>query len=113
MLFVKITNSHASKNRLQDYLSKQLKPLECLTVDDPEAFRKHLETMTHKANLRFPRCRPLVSYLHTAYTHGDYRAGVGEVVEFSLYAQRGVFEGVPAHVPITANEGVQSILFGD
>lgn len=111
MFFAKITNSHSTKNRLQEYLSKQLKPLECLTVDDPDAFKKHLETTVHRANLKFPRCRPLVCYLHTAYTNGDFTAGVGEVVQFSLYAHRGVFEGPQAHVPVTANEGIQTAIF--
>lgn len=111
MYFAKITNSHNAKNRLQEYVSKQLKPLECLTVDDPKAFAKHLETTVHRANNKFPRCRPLVSYLHTAYTNGDFNAGVGEVIQFSLYSQRGSFEGTPDHVPVTPNEGVQTAMF--
>lgn len=111
MYFAKITNSHNAKNRLQEYVSKQLKQLECLTVDDPESFKKHLETTVHRANNKFPRCRPLVSYLHTAYTKGDFNAGVGEVIQFSLYSQRGTFERLPDHIAVTPNEGVQTSMF--
>lgn len=111
MYFIKITNLHNSKNRLQDYVSKQLRQLECLTLDDRQALKKHLEATVHRANGKFPRCRPLVAYLHAAYTNGDFNAGVGEVIQFSLYAQRGVFKGPVDHVPVTANEGIQAHLF--
>ena len=110
MFFAKITNSHNTKNRLQEYVSKQLKPLECLTVKEPESFKKHLESTVHRANLKFPRCRPLVSYLHTAHMAGHFTAGVAEVIQFSLYAQRGVFEP-QTHVPVTPNEGIQTDIF--
>ncbi|WP_018619751.1 hypothetical protein [Spirosoma luteum] len=113
MYFAKITNHCNTKNRLQEYVSKQLKPLECLTVEDPEVFKKHLETTVHRANLKFPRCRPLVSYLQEAYSKGDFTAGVGELIQFSLYSQRGVFAGPPEPVPITPKEGVQASLFAD
>lgn len=112
MFFAKITNSHSSKNRLQEYVGKQVKQLECQVLDNPDAFGKHLEQLVHRANLKFPRCRPLVAYLRKAHTQGDYSAGVNEVVQFSLYAQRGVFKGVQSHVPITLNEGQQARLFG-
>jgi hypothetical protein len=111
MYFAKITNSHNANNRLNEYVSKQLKPLECLTVEDPKAFKKHLKTTVHRANNKFPRCRPLVSYLHTANTNGDFNAGVGEVIQFSLYSQRGTFERLPDHVTVTSNEGVQTAMF--
>jgi hypothetical protein len=111
MHFAKITNSHSSKNRLQEYVGKQVKQLECQTVEDPQAFGKHLEQLVHRANLKFPRCRPLVAYYHKAHTQGDYSAGVGDVVQFSLYAQRGEFRGVQAHVPVTPNEGQQASIF--
>lgn len=111
MFFAKITQSHNSKNRLTEYLGKQVKQLECQAVEDPGAFGKHLNRLVDRANYKFPRCRPLTSYLRKAYTEGDYSAGVGEVVEFRLYAQRGVFQGVPAHLPVTPNEGQQASMF--
>jgi hypothetical protein len=111
MYFAKITNAHNAKNRLQDYVGKQLKSLDCLMVAHPGEFKKHLETIVHRANLKFLRCRPLVSYLHTAYTTGDFNAGVSEVIQFSLYAGRGVFEGSLNQVPVTPPEGVQTTLF--
>lgn len=111
MYFAKITNSYNAKNRLQEYLSKQLKTLECLTVEDPEAFKKHLETAAHKANLKFPRCHPLVSYMHPAYSSGGFTAGVGDLIQFSLYEQRGTFDPAQAPAPVHQNEGVQSSLF--
>lgn len=111
MFFAKITNSHNSKNRLTEYVGKQVKQLECQTVEDPAAFGKHLEQLVHRANYKFPRCHPLKAYLNKAYTEGDYSAGVSEVVEFRLYAQRGVFQGVQAHVPVTPGEGQQATMF--
>lgn len=111
MYFAKITNSYNAKNRLQEYLSKQLKSLECLTVEDPEAFKKYLETTVHKANLKFPRCRPLVSYLHTAYSSGGFSAGVSDLIQFNLYKQRGVFELTQTPAPVHPNEMVQVSLF--
>jgi len=112
MFFAKITNSHNSRNRLQEYVGKQVRQLECQVLDDPDAFGKHLEQLVHRANLKFPRCRPLVTYFRKAHTQGDYSAGVNEVVQFSLYAQRGVFNGAQGHIPITPNEGQQASLFG-
>ena len=111
MYFAKITNSHNSKNRLQEYVGKQAKQLECQTVEDPQAFGKHLEQLVHRANYKFPRCRPLAAYLRKAHTQGDYSAGIDEVIQFSLYAQRGVFGGVQAHLPLAPNEGVQVSIF--
>ena len=113
LYFAKITHYHSSKNRLQEYVGKQVKQLECQTVGDPQAFGKHLEQLVHRANLKFPRCRPLVTYFHKAHTQGDYSAGVSEVIEFSLYAQRGIFAGPQDHVPITPNEGIQATMFAD
>lgn len=111
MFFAKITNSYNAKNRLQEYLSKQLKQLECLNVADTDAFKKHLETTVHRANLKFPKCTPLVSYLHPSYTSGDYTAGVGDLIQFSLYAHRGSFEPGQAPAPVTTNEGIQTDIF--
>lgn len=111
MYFIKVTNSHNAKNRLQEYVGKQLRTLECLTLEDPQALKTHLEATVHRANLKFPRCRPLVAYLHTAYVNGDFNAGVSDVVQFSLYQQRGVFAGPEEHIPVTPNEGVQAALF--
>ena len=111
MYFAKITNSYNTENRLQDYLSKQLKSLECLTVEDPEAFKKYLDATVHKANLKFPRCRPLVSYLHTAYSSGGFSAGVSDLIQFNLYEQRGVFETMQTPAPSHSNEMVQASLF--
>ncbi|MDB5243659.1 MAG: hypothetical protein JWP57_4284 [Spirosoma sp.] len=113
MFFAKITNSHNSRNRLTEYVGKQVKQLECQTVEDPAAFGNHLEQLVHRANLKFPRCHPLRAYLRKSHTEGDYSAGVNEVVQFSLYAQRGVFKEVQGHIPITPNEGQQATLFTD
>jgi hypothetical protein len=113
MFFAKITNSHNSKNRLTEYVGKQVKQLECQTVDDPHAFGKHLEQLVHRANYKFPRCHPLTAYLRKSHIEGDYSARVGEVVEFRLYAQRGVFGGVQSHISITPAEGQQGSLFTD
>lgn len=111
MYFAKITTTYNGKNRLQEYLTKQLKSMECLTVEDPEAFKKYLETTVHKANLKFPRCRPLVSYLHTAHSSGGFTAGVSDLIQFNLYEQRGVFESTQAPPPVHANEGIQASIF--
>lgn len=111
MFLIKITNSHPANNRLKEYIDKQLRPLECMNVADPETLKKHLERIVHRANVCHPRCHPLKSYLHTAYTKGDYTAGVGEVVQFSLYAHRGVFGEPVAPMPVHADEGPQTILF--
>ena len=111
MYFAKITNSYNAKNRLQEYISKQLKSLECLMVEDPEAFKTHLEPMVHRANLKFPRCRPLVSYLHTAYSSDGFTAGVSDLIQFSLYQQRGLFEPTQAAPHVHLNEGSQTYLF--
>lgn len=110
MYFVKITNQHSAKNRLQEYLSKQLSQLECLTVDNPDTFKKYLETTVHRANLKFPRCRPLVSYLHTAYASGGFTVGVSEIIQFSLYEQRGAFSGLLSDEP-ARSEGTQVAIF--
>ena len=109
--FVKITNCHSGKNKLQEYVSKQLAELECLTLDDPDAFKKHLDTTVHRANQKFPRCRPLIAYLHAPYKSGQYTAGVGEVIQFSLYAQRGVFVPDAVTKPASSGEGMQATLF--
>lgn len=111
MYFAKITSYSNSKNRLQEYLGKQLRQLECLTVEDPQAFGKHIEQLVHRANYKFPRCTSLTAYLHKAHTEGDYTGGVSEVVQFHLYAQRGAFQGLQDHVPVTPNEGIQAALF--
>ncbi|GAB3900117.1 hypothetical protein [Spirosoma agri] len=111
MYFAKITNSYNAKNRLQEYLSKQLKSLECLTVEDPKAFKKYLETTVHKANLKFPRCRPLVSYLHPAYSSSGFSAGVSDLIQFNLYELRGRFEPTQSPAPVHPNEMVQTSLF--
>lgn len=111
MFLIKITNSHPVTNRLKEYIDKQLRQLECMNVADPETLGKHLERIVHRANVCHPRCHPLKSYLHTAYTHGDYTAGVGELIQFSLYAHRGVFGETPTSVPVHVDEGKQTILF--
>ena len=111
MYFAKILNTHSATNRLKDYVGKQIKSLECNAVDDPEAFKGHLEKLVHRANYRFPRCKPLVSYLHIYANKEDYRAGISEVVEFSLYKQRAVFGLVTPVLPATPVEVNQTTLF--
>ena len=111
MHFVKITNSHNAKNRLQEYLGKQLKQLDYLSVEDPELFKQHIIILVHKANLRFPRCRPLTAYLHKVHSKNDLRAGVPEVIQFSLYEQRGTFESLADKPPLLPNEGLQTAMF--
>ena len=111
MYFVKITNSHNSKNRLQEYVSKQLKQLDYSSVEDPEQFKQHIIRLVYKANLRFPRCRPLAAYLHKAHLNNDLRAGLSEVIQFSLYEQRGTFESVADKPPLLPNEGLQTAMF--
>ncbi len=111
MFLIKITNSHPVTNRLKEYIDKQLRQLECMNVTDPETLRKHLERIVHRANVCHPRCHPLKSYLNPAYTKGDYTAGVSELIQFSLYAHRGTFEGTPAPTPVPAEQGRQATLF--
>lgn len=111
MFLIKITHTYAAKNRLQEYVDKQLRQLECLNVADPETLKKHLEKIVHRANVCHPRCHPLTSYLHTAYTNGDYTAGVGDLIQFSLYAHRGVFEEPTKPTPAQVEQGEQTILF--
>lgn len=96
---------------MKEYIDKQLRQLECMNVADPETLRKHLERIVHRANVCHPRCHPLKSYLHTAYTNGDYTAGVGELIQFSLYAHRGVFEEISRPIPVHVDEGEQTRLF--
>lgn len=111
MFLIKITHSYGAKNRLQEYVDKQLRQLECMNVADPETLRKHLERIVHRANVCHPRCRPLNAYLHPAHKNGDYSAGVGDLIQFSLYAHRGVFEEISRPTPIHVDEGEQTRLF--
>ena len=112
MFFAKITTYTNPKNRLQDYLSKQVKSLDCVTVADPNAFKKHLEAMVHRANLKFPRCRSLTAYLHASYgKENDYSAGIAEVAQINLYEQKGSFEAVQGQPLVLPNEGLQAALF--
>lgn len=112
MFFAKITNSTNPKNQLQDYLSKQVKSLDCITVEEPEAFKKYLETMVHRANLKFPRCRSLTSYLHPSHGSGNgFAAGISELVQINLYHQEGTFETLQAQPMVLKNEGVQAAMF--
>ncbi|GAA4419302.1 hypothetical protein GCM10023187_53480 [Nibrella viscosa] len=112
MYFAKITNYHHPKNKLQDYLQKQLKALECVTVENPEEIKKHLETTVHRANGKFPRCRPLQAYYHTTYSQGDLTCGISELIQFSLYAQRGVFDPSTTSSAAVPGEAAQAELFG-
>ena len=111
MYFAKITNNYAANNQLKAFVGKQLKSLECNTVEDPEAFKKHLERIVHRANLGFKRCKPLVSYMHQRYTEGHYSAGVSEVIEFSLYKHQGVFNAGQPGQSTQSVEGVQATMF--
>ncbi|GAA4459290.1 hypothetical protein GCM10023189_32750 [Nibrella saemangeumensis] len=111
MYFAKITNYQHPKNKLQDYLQKQLKALECVTVENPEEFKKHLETTVHRANGKFLRCRPLQAYFHAAYTQGDLTCGISELIQFSLYAQRGVFDPSGTSAAVMQGEAAQAELF--
>lgn len=111
MFLIKITNSHPANNRLKEYIDKQLRQLECMNVADPETLKKHLKKIVHRANVCYPRCHPLKSYLHTAYTNGDYTAGVSELIQFSLYAHRGLFEEPTKPTPAHVDQGEQASLF--
>lgn len=111
MFLIKITSSHPANNRLKEYIDKQLRQLECMNVADPETLRKHLEKIVHRANVCHPRCHPLKSYLNTAYTNGDYTAGVGELIQFSLYAHRGEFSPAGGPSPVPPGESTQTALF--
>lgn len=111
MFFAKITNSHTATNRLKEYVGKQIKSLECNAVDDPEAFKKHLESLVSRANYRFPRCKPLVSYLHSRIGREDYSAGISEVVEFALYKQQAVFGSGSTTLPTSSTEVKQIAIF--
>ena len=111
MFLIKITNSHPANNRLKEYIDKKLRQLECMNVADPETLKKHLEKIVHRANVCHPRCHPLKSYLHTAYTNGDYTAGVSELIQFNLYAHRGVFEGPVKPTPAHVDQSEQTSLF--
>lgn len=111
MFLIKITNSHPANNRLKEYIDKQLRQLECMNVADPETLKKHLEKIVHRANVCHPRCHPLKSYLHTAYTNGDYTAGVSELIQFSLYAHRGEFMPTGKAGPAPSDDSVQAVLF--
>lgn len=111
MYLIKITNSHPATNRLKEYIDKQLRQLECMNVADPETLKKHLERIVYRANVCHPRCHPLKSYLQTAYTNGDYTAGVSELIQFSLYAHRGEFGPVANAGPVPPGESTQTVLF--
>ena len=112
MFFSKITNSHSATNRLKDYVGKQIKALECNSVEDPEAFKKHLDGLVHRANYKFPRCKPLVPYLRTRSGQDDYTAGISEVVDFSLYKQKAVFGPQTTSLPTSSAEAKQTNIFG-
>ncbi|GAB3788546.1 hypothetical protein GCM10028818_55310 [Spirosoma horti] len=111
MFFAKITNSHTATNRLKEYVGKQIKALDCNTVEDPEAFKKHLEGLVHRANYRFPRCKPLVSYLYLRNEQEHYAAGITEVIDFSLYKQKAVFGPQTPNLPASSTEARQATIF--
>ena len=91
MYFIKITSSTTPTNSLQKYLFEHLKKLECLTIENPDELKKHLEKLTLRANITYKRCTPVKAFLSASYIKGDYSAGISQVMQFSLYWQRGEF----------------------
>ncbi|GAB2547261.1 hypothetical protein [Spirosoma aerophilum] len=111
MFFAKITNNYTATNRLKEYVSKQIKSLDCNAVSDPEAFKKHLEGIVHRANYRHKRCKPLVTYLHLRNGRDDYAAGISEVVDFTLYKQQAVFGAQTPALPASSTVAQQATIF--
>lgn len=111
MFFAKITHDNAPKNRLQIYVKEQVQLLDSLTVEDPAALGEHLNHLVHRANGKFPRCGPLKSYLHKSHTGDGFTTGISDLVQISLYKQRGQFEALTASQPTTTSEGVQTSIF--
>jgi hypothetical protein len=112
MFLIKITNSYNPKNSLQKYLHEQLTQLECLTVENPDDLKQHLERLVHRANVCYKRCTPTKAYLTPAHVKGDYTANVGDIRQLSLYRQRGAFNSSEQQRSVVEREeGAQTSLF--
>ena len=113
MYFIKITSSTTPTNTLQKYLFEQLKKLECLTIENPDELKKHLEKLTLRANITYKRCTPVKAFLNPAYVKGDYSAGISMVMQFSLYAKQGEFVSLEEQRQASsqAQQGDQTALF--
>ena len=113
MYFIKITSSYSAKNSLQKYLLDQLSKLECLTIQDPDELKKHLDRLVLRANMAYKRCTPTKAHLTPAHTKGDYTAGVGDLMQLSVYKQRGEFVSLEQQRQVRSQppEGEQATLF--